>query len=308
MVDLKRVGRMLSPLFFHSILRLERARGLPGTACLLYHEADRDLFKEHIQYLKKHYRIISISELVTALNEGSVPEDSVVITIDDGYRSVYSEMYPVAVEEEVPISVFVATEFIDSKDLFWWDKADIARERGADLPSNRALKEMGENERRQAISEQFREEWTNNRRRTLRLEELTEMSDSEYLSIYPHSRTHPRLSDQSIEEARTEITQSRTDLMDALDVTADIFSFPDGSYTEEHIDILRETKYRGALTITPGINTDSTDPYRIRRISMCGRRGEGENTETFNASRLPTMGVSLHGIMRRLIGKEFRVD
>jgi peptidoglycan/xylan/chitin deacetylase (PgdA/CDA1 family) len=305
---IKSVGRTLSPLFFHSVLQFERARGLPGTACLLYHEADQKLFREHVRYLKKHYRIISINDLVTALHEQDVPEDAVVITIDDGYQSVYSEMYPVAVEEEVPISVFVVTGFIDTNDLFWWDKADVVRENGGNLPPNHVLKEMGEKERREIITKQFREEWTNNRRRTLCLEELVEMSNSEFVSIHPHSRTHPRMSDQPIEEAREEITGSRCDLEDALDVTADIFSFPDGSYTESHIDSLREAGYRGALSITPGLNTNSTDPYQIRRISMCGRRASGENTETFNANSLPTMAVSIHGIMRRVALKQFRTD
>jgi hypothetical protein len=49
------------------------------------------------------------------------------------------------------------------------------------------------------------------------------MSDHEFLSIHLHSRTHPRLSDQPIEKARNEITESRIDLEDILDVTADIF-------------------------------------------------------------------------------------
>lgn len=307
-MDSKAVGRALSPLFFHSLLRLERARGLPGTACLLYHEADRQIFKKHIQYLKNHYNLISIDELVAALHRNDVPKDSIAITVDDGYRSIYSEMYPVAVEEEVPISIFVATDLIDSNNLFWWDKADIARKQGGDLPPNHVLKEMTESKRRRAISAQFHEEWANGRRRTLLLEELVEMSNSEYVSIHPHSRSHPRLSDQPLEEAQTEIKQSRKDLRDELDIPADVFSFPDGAYTEEHMNLVRKSGYRGALTIIPGLNTDSTDPYRIRRISMCGRRTPGKNTETFNASPLPTMAVSVHGIMRRLAQKKFKID
>jgi hypothetical protein len=90
--------------------------------------------------------------------DSDVPEDTVIITIDDGYQSVYSEMYPVAVEEEVPISLFMTTGFVYTDDMFWWDKADIACQKRGDLPPNHVLKDMRESECRQLIAEQFCQE------------------------------------------------------------------------------------------------------------------------------------------------------
>ena len=57
-------------------------------AILMYHDPKPTTFAKHIAYLSRHYTIISLDTLVSAIYQkdfSRVPEKSVVITIDDGH-------------------------------------------------------------------------------------------------------------------------------------------------------------------------------------------------------------------------------
>ena len=83
--------------------------------------------EQQIIYLKKNYKIIRLSQLVDYYLKGQpLSQRSVVITIDDGYRSTYDLAFPVFKEYEVPVSVFVTTDFIDQKSLLWVDRLEYA--------------------------------------------------------------------------------------------------------------------------------------------------------------------------------------
>ncbi|MFP3983072.1 MAG: hypothetical protein ACLFV2_05200 [Desulfurivibrionaceae bacterium] len=70
-----------------------------GTTVLIYHRFGEDKypttnvsvekFKQQMAWLKANdYKVIPLSRLVKSLHQGEkLPEKSVVITIDDGYRS-----------------------------------------------------------------------------------------------------------------------------------------------------------------------------------------------------------------------------
>ena len=68
-----------------------------------------ELFDQHIQYLQQHdYVVVSLEDAITALRTGkSLPDRAVAITVDDGYRSVYTEIYPRLKHLHWPFTVFV---------------------------------------------------------------------------------------------------------------------------------------------------------------------------------------------------------
>jgi peptidoglycan/xylan/chitin deacetylase (PgdA/CDA1 family) len=66
--------------------------------------------RSHLEYLRSHgYTVIPLRTLVSALQhpETMLPERSVVITVDDGHRSVFTELLPLARELEVPVTLFI---------------------------------------------------------------------------------------------------------------------------------------------------------------------------------------------------------
>ena len=63
----------------------------------------KDDFKDQIQYIKKHYDVISGPELMAAIIEGApLPPHPLLLTFDDGYTDHYTEVFPVLDRENLP--------------------------------------------------------------------------------------------------------------------------------------------------------------------------------------------------------------
>lgn len=72
-------------------------------------------FRAQMQYLKDQgLSVISMADF-TAWKQGkkAIPPRSVVITIDDGWSSVYTDAYPILKEFRYPFTVFLYTKYID---------------------------------------------------------------------------------------------------------------------------------------------------------------------------------------------------
>ena len=72
-------------------------------------------FEAHLQELKTGgYTVLPVPEILDALNEGRpLPDRTVGITIDDAYRSVFTEAWPRFREAGLPFTLFVATDPVD---------------------------------------------------------------------------------------------------------------------------------------------------------------------------------------------------
>ena len=79
-------------------------------------------FSEQMAYLHDNgFRVISLSDLVAFVNgEKSVPKKSVVITMDDGYKSAYQYAFPILKKYEFPATIFVYSDFIGTTDGLSW--------------------------------------------------------------------------------------------------------------------------------------------------------------------------------------------
>lgn len=69
------------------------------------------LFEQHLEYLKtNNFTVLSMEQLLKALeNKRILPDKSVVITFDDGYRSIYDTALPLLKRYNYPFTVFVQT-------------------------------------------------------------------------------------------------------------------------------------------------------------------------------------------------------
>jgi len=81
-------------------------------------------FEGHLQYLADNgYTVIPLRRLVDAWRGVAppVPPHSVVITVDDGHRSVYGVMYPLVRRFAVPVTAFIYPSAISRADyaLTW---------------------------------------------------------------------------------------------------------------------------------------------------------------------------------------------
>lgn len=88
-------------------------------------EVSAKLFRSQLQYLKRNnYHVITMEQLLEFIEFGQVPEKSIVITIDDGWKATYDIAYPILKEFGYSATLFIPTEFIDSghKLAMTWDQ------------------------------------------------------------------------------------------------------------------------------------------------------------------------------------------
>ena len=116
--------------------RYRRQRDFP--VMILYHHlvADRPhrfgvgtaYFLRQVNYLLRHYRVVSLTEAVRLIREGPVTMPTVAITFDDGYADNYVNLRAVTESNGVPIGYFIATEHISHGREFAHD--EMFREHG----------------------------------------------------------------------------------------------------------------------------------------------------------------------------------
>jgi peptidoglycan/xylan/chitin deacetylase (PgdA/CDA1 family) len=117
------------------------ARGVP---ILLYHRfgpvvADgmtirTSVFEAHLRFLRDHgYSVVPLRTVVDWVRGKGPPPPprSVVITADDGHRSVYTEMMPLVVRYHVPVTLFVYPSAISNASYaMTWEQLRQAHQTG----------------------------------------------------------------------------------------------------------------------------------------------------------------------------------
>lgn len=98
-------------------------------------------FERQMRYLKDNgYHVITAEQLVAFLEyRQGLPKKSVLITMDDGYRSVYSIAYPILKEYGYTATLFIYTDFVGvSKMAVTWDQLKEMRADGFMVGSHTA--------------------------------------------------------------------------------------------------------------------------------------------------------------------------
>lgn len=88
------------------------------------------------------------------------------------------------------------------------------------------------------------------------------------IEIGSHTANHLPLTEMSLDDARNEVKLSKL-LMEWNGMkTLYTLSYPNGKYTTDLEDMLKEEEYLAAVTGDAGLNTFDTDPYQLQRINI----------------------------------------
>ena len=79
-------------------------------------------FEEQLSVLRRVRRPFPLVEFVDRLLAGTLPNNAVGLTFDDGYVDNLELAKPRLSAADVPATVFLATGFLDSPEPFWWDE------------------------------------------------------------------------------------------------------------------------------------------------------------------------------------------
>lgn len=152
-------------------------RGYQTVPVLVYHKfskqtSDRmtvrqDAFEEQMAFLKRNgYRVITLDDLFEFLDgKRPIPRRSVVITFDDGWRSMYDIAYPILKRYGYPATLFVSTDLIHSTSTTLdWNKIREMVRNGIDIQchgkTHRSLGKIENGETLQAYFEAVKAELT----------------------------------------------------------------------------------------------------------------------------------------------------
>ena len=297
--------RLAGPLGLYSLAR-RLSRRTPRV--LMYHRfawepssgfTSLECFRRQVRHIKQHYNPMTLGHLIHAIeNEGHAPPNTVVITIDDGYRDFYEIAFPVLKEEGVPATLFVATGFIDRALWLWPDQVRWLLERAEEIPESvvigrvtlapgRLTRETRDTNWTQLINHLLKvpdeekhrliEELATELGLTLPVEapqafqsanwdEIREIHEGG-IEIGGHTVTHPSLGQVDRQQAEREIVGCRDAIERHLGHRPRSFCYPNGQredYTPEAKHIVQEAGFSAAVTAFPD-RAGISERYEMRR-------------------------------------------
>lgn len=278
----------------------------PSARILYYHRVNDDndpffsaisttLFEAEMRFVSRHYRVVSMTELLRRL-AGGATEPVLAITFDDGYRDNYENAFPILQRYGLPATIFLTTGSMDTGDSLWFEQLALAMKKTSrefvDLeiapagriwlrtPAERldgnarvfsALRGLSDPERRRVLTDvmcQLAVTDDGERRRKMLTWDDVRLMSNHGIAFGGHTVNHPFLSRLSGEEFRWEVAECKRRIEEEVQVPADYFAYPNGREQDFGLSnktLIREAGYRAAVTTIWGVNSSSTDPFELRR-------------------------------------------
>lgn len=99
------------------ILMYHRFSEAPSPGCV-----DRQSWRQQLAYFKRHHQVMNLGQFVDCLERGKVPPNTLVLTVDDGYRDFYTIGFDELQRAGLSATLFVTTGFVDHRLWLWPDR------------------------------------------------------------------------------------------------------------------------------------------------------------------------------------------
>lgn len=234
---------------------------------LTYHRTSKEAFMDHIQYLDKKYSIISFDEFIFRFEKRKYPSDlTFVITFDDGYNEIYTDIFPVCKELSIPIIIYISTENINNDNLFWWEEAKIINNLGGNL-NIKYLKSLTTANRKTILDKYAKKlKYTLKNNKNLTEKQILELNNEKYISFGSHTVTHTNLASETEENIKYELITSKKHLEKLFNKEIVDFAYPNGAYNETVIKILKEIGYKTAVTEADSWVSKNSNFFTLPRV------------------------------------------
>jgi peptidoglycan/xylan/chitin deacetylase (PgdA/CDA1 family) len=295
------------PRLFHRTLVSD------GATILMYHAVTHEplrvmdwafvqerRFRDQMLYLKRHCRVVPLRDLPAAIHAGA-RQPVVALTFDDGFQNNYSVAFPILRELDLPATIFLATDFVDSDETPWFCRVNDALSRTSkerlewdgqtyDLSTARSRAET--HAQLQLEMKKFKPEALVERTvqlaaelgdcarksiprgspyRMLETHEIREMAATGLMEFGAHGCSHSVLSGLAESERKREIITSIAAVERLAGSRCRLFAYPNGrvsDYGPSDLAALRENEITAAVTTVAGPNYPSVPPLEMRRYCI----------------------------------------
>ena len=281
----------LSILTFHN-LPIQRDPLVPNELCFAE-------FEEILDFIQASANVLSLAEAVRALANQTLPSRAIAITFDDGYAEWTQHVAQALRRRSLPATFFVTTGHLSGAAL--WHERIVAAVRA--LPARGAILPYGLGGYRDLSARSVRESLARELQLRLKYASLTDrlatiamlekqailelllpkrfgVDDvrtlhSQGFDIGAHTVQHPILNECSDAEALAEIGGSREELEGIIGGKVTIFAYPNGrpdlDFQAKHVEMVKASGYKAAVTTGGGVASRSTDVFQLPRTAIWGR-------------------------------------
>ena len=273
---------------------------------LAYHGIDDPAcFRRQLGYLSRTMRPVSLQDLLVAMYGGrSLPARAVLLTFDDGHRSLLEAGLSLLRERGFPAVAFIVPSVLDTDQPFWWTEAEQLIGQGGrssrfhDLTPTAMvsrLKRLPDTQRLEVIDElRATAHGPPPRTPQLRRAELP-LLESAGITIGNHSVTHPCLPHCDDGKAVTEVTEAHRLLRDAHGREPTTFAYPNGDWDPRAEQALADAGYETAFLFDHRANPSiPRHPLRISRLRV---------NSTTSLGRFAMIVSGLHPALHRARGR-----
>jgi peptidoglycan/xylan/chitin deacetylase (PgdA/CDA1 family) len=217
-----------------------------------------DIFEGHLRLIKSNgYTTLDSEDFLSVINgDKPVPPKPIMITFDDGWLDNWLFAFLLLKKYQMKAIIFVITSQL----------ADNGKRQRADegavspLPVHKECQKFVEQGRGDEVM--------------LSWDELREMGKSGLVDIQSHTHTHQRWDKiNSDDEQRRKILDeelriSKRLIEEGLGKKCRAVCWPWGKYSEEYIELAKSSGYELMFTTEKGTNTQDTEPWRIKRLTI----------------------------------------
>lgn len=265
----------------------------------------QNIFENQIKFFKKKYNFISLKHYSEVLNEkrDDIPNNPIIITMDDGYQDNYTVAYPILKKYSIPATIFITTDFINNRSWLWFNKLkyilqnthynefefrlgaqtrkfhidSFNNERETKLTIFNYCKTICADEIHVLLNQLSEKlnvhtpEQTAGDFQPLTWEQIKEMQEGQ-IEFGSHTCSHPILSRMKYEELKKEIILSKKEISRKIGSEVNSFCYPVGTPEDISDDVIKTTKEAGyscAVTTIPGSNAGrSANRFLLKRIAI----------------------------------------
>jgi peptidoglycan/xylan/chitin deacetylase (PgdA/CDA1 family) len=235
-------------------------------------------FRELLRHLEVRYEPVTLTDVAPGTASSRI---RVAITFDDGWRDNYTTAFPIVRKHRVPIAIFVCPAVLGQDMPFWPERATalLRATRPGSKPERFAEKiellkhnspEMRERyfaELRAQLRGPHSPSLSSSVDRTLSWAEIAEM-DKAGICFGSHTDTHQILTAGPANLAREEVRQSKDVLETTLGKPCQVFAYPNGNWSPETRQIVKELGFTRAVTTQQGAWTSGSDFLAIPRLNV----------------------------------------